>query len=196
VRNKQQNDCLASNPSQHSWFGFVPFMQTMYQTTKYSPSSSLMPQRSASQAGEPWASASPAAGPTYSAGSPGTSGGGGSGSAAKQRLRWTPELHERFVDAVTQLGGPDREFSLFQLQPFMERSFDCIAPTLLIVSSSVPSSLCLVESLAALSQIVEFFLLTFLNPLCNDRGNPKRCAAGHGCARSYHLPCEESLAGK
>jgi len=67
-----------------------------------------MPQRSASQAGEPWASASPAAGPTYSAGSPGTSGGGGSGSAAKQRLRWTPELHERFVDAVTQLGGPDR----------------------------------------------------------------------------------------
>jgi hypothetical protein len=109
----------------------------MYQTTEYSPSSSLMSQRSASQAGEPWASASPAAGPTYSAGSPGTSGGGGSGSAAKQRLRWTPELHERFVDAVTQLGGPDREFTLFQLQPFMERSFDCIAPTLLIVSSTI-----------------------------------------------------------
>lgn len=28
--------------------------------------------------------------------------------AARQRLRWTNELHERFVDAVTQLGGPDR----------------------------------------------------------------------------------------
>ncbi|PKA67020.1 Protein PHR1-like 1 [Apostasia shenzhenica] len=27
--------------------------------------------------------------------------------ASKQRLRWTHELHERFVDAVTQLGGPD-----------------------------------------------------------------------------------------
>ncbi|OWM83607.1 hypothetical protein CDL15_Pgr004036 [Punica granatum] len=27
---------------------------------------------------------------------------------AKQRLRWTNELHERFVDAVAQLGGPDR----------------------------------------------------------------------------------------
>ncbi|XP_048438448.1 myb family transcription factor PHL7 isoform X3 [Pyrus x bretschneideri] len=28
--------------------------------------------------------------------------------ASKQRLRWTHELHERFVDAVVQLGGPDR----------------------------------------------------------------------------------------
>ncbi|KAA0065305.1 myb family transcription factor APL isoform X2 [Cucumis melo var. makuwa] len=24
----------------------------------------------------------------------------------KSRLRWTVELHERYVDAVTQLGGP------------------------------------------------------------------------------------------
>lgn len=30
--------------------------------------------------------------------------------ASKQRLRWTHELHERFVDAVAQLGGPDRKF--------------------------------------------------------------------------------------
>ncbi|XP_065047179.1 myb family transcription factor PHL7-like [Musa acuminata AAA Group] len=28
--------------------------------------------------------------------------------ASRQRLRWTNELHDRFVDAVTQLGGPDR----------------------------------------------------------------------------------------
>ena len=33
--------------------------------------------------------------------------------ASKQRLRWTHELHERFVDAVAQLGGPDREFCGF-----------------------------------------------------------------------------------
>lgn len=33
--------------------------------------------------------------------------------ASKQRLRWTNELHERFVDAVAQLGGPDREFLEF-----------------------------------------------------------------------------------
>ena len=27
--------------------------------------------------------------------------------ASEERLRWTHELHERFVDAVAQLGGPD-----------------------------------------------------------------------------------------
>lgn len=30
------------------------------------------------------------------------------GGNGKQRLRWTAELHERFVDAIAQLGGPDR----------------------------------------------------------------------------------------
>ncbi|KAK3003895.1 hypothetical protein RJ639_018845 [Escallonia herrerae] len=28
--------------------------------------------------------------------------------SGKQRLRWTSDLHDRFVDAITQLGGPDR----------------------------------------------------------------------------------------
>lgn len=36
-----------------------------------------------------------------------------SGGAGKQRLRWTSDLHDRFVDAITQLGGPDSGYSLF-----------------------------------------------------------------------------------
>ncbi|XP_058761452.1 myb family transcription factor PHL7-like [Vicia villosa] len=36
------------------------------------------------------------------------SGGNSLANNSKQRLRWTHELHERFVDAVAQLGGPDR----------------------------------------------------------------------------------------
>ncbi|OAY68170.1 Protein PHR1-LIKE 1 [Ananas comosus] len=31
-----------------------------------------------------------------------------SGGGGKQRLRWTSDLHDRFVNAITQLGGPDR----------------------------------------------------------------------------------------
>jgi hypothetical protein len=38
--------------------------------------------------------------------------GGGGGGDPKPRLRWTPELHERFVDAVMQLGGPDSKLPL------------------------------------------------------------------------------------
>ncbi|KAK9156469.1 hypothetical protein Sjap_003949 [Stephania japonica] len=48
-----------------------------------------------------------------SASTMGTSGGGNnlnnSSLASRQRLRWTHELHERFVDAVAQLGGPERK---------------------------------------------------------------------------------------
>lgn len=46
--------------------------------------------------------------------------------ASKQRLRWTHELHERFVDAVAQLGGPDREY--FTLFGLLKMVFSC-SPT-------------------------------------------------------------------
>lgn len=60
--------------------------ETMYQTTKFSASSSLMPQRPGGQAVEPWApTPAGAGGPSFSAGSPGVS--GGTAAAAKQRLR-------------------------------------------------------------------------------------------------------------
>lgn len=32
------------------------------------------------------------------------------GSAGKERLRWTQDLHDRFVEAVERLGGPDSKF--------------------------------------------------------------------------------------
>jgi hypothetical protein len=31
----------------------------------------------------------------------------------KQRIRWTTELHDLFVDAVKSLGGPDGESLVF-----------------------------------------------------------------------------------
>ena len=36
------------------------------------------------------------------------SGGDGGAGGSKSRLRWTPELHNRFVTSVLSLGGPDR----------------------------------------------------------------------------------------
>ena len=30
---------------------------------------------------------------------------------AKPRLKWTPDLHTRFIEAVNQLGGADSEYT-------------------------------------------------------------------------------------
>lgn len=37
----------------------------------------------------------------------------------KPRLRWTVELHERFIDAVAQLGGPDSTHLFLMFFSFM-----------------------------------------------------------------------------
>ena len=44
-------------------------------------------------------------------------GGNGSGDSglvlstdAKPRLKWTPDLHERFIEAVNELGGVDSKY--------------------------------------------------------------------------------------
>jgi SHAQKYF class myb-like DNA-binding protein len=72
----------------------------MYQMKKYT-SPGLIPHRSQTSSSNQQDRSS-----LYS----GTlSGDGGVTSAdPKPRLRWTPELHERFVDAVMQLGGSDK----------------------------------------------------------------------------------------
>lgn len=59
----------------------------------------------------------------------------------KPRLRWTVELHERFVDAVTQLGGPDSTTYNLHLQfiVFMH-------PNLLIMLHLLISSLIFSEA--------------------------------------------------
>lgn len=31
---------------------------------------------------------------------------------AKPRLKWTPDLHERFIEAVNQLGGADSKHNI------------------------------------------------------------------------------------
>lgn len=59
--------------------------------------------------------------------------------ASKQRLRWTNELHQRFIDAVAQLGGPDREFCVFLFSAFHFQYF-CWLDILM----SVVRSLCMI----------------------------------------------------
>ncbi|KAL2898697.1 Myb family transcription factor PHL7, partial [Bienertia sinuspersici] len=69
----------------------------MYHAKKFS-TVSLVPHKT--QGSEPVASAGGMGSSSMKSSTP--PGGGG-----KQRLRWTEDLHNRFVDAIAQLGGPD-----------------------------------------------------------------------------------------
>ncbi|KAK9265538.1 hypothetical protein L1049_001721 [Liquidambar formosana] len=70
----------------------------MYQAKKFS-AVSLVPHKT--QGAEPLANAGVLGGSAIKNTTP-------TGGSGKQRLRWTSDLHDRFVDAITQLGGPDR----------------------------------------------------------------------------------------
>ncbi|XP_021749037.1 protein PHR1-LIKE 2-like isoform X7 [Chenopodium quinoa] len=75
----------------------------------------------------------------------------------KPRLRWTADLHERFVDAVTQLGGPNKAtpkaimrtmgvkgLTLFHLKSHLQKyrlaSYHLESPRTSNSSSSLPTS--------------------------------------------------------
>lgn len=80
----------------------------MYHAKKFSMTS-LVPHKGQGGVGEPLAmSAGVLGGSAVKNSSPAASGGTG-----KQRLRWTSDLHDRFVDAIAQLGGPDSGYFHF-----------------------------------------------------------------------------------
>lgn len=80
----------------------------MYHAKKFSMTS-LVPHKTQ---GVELAVVSPVKNPASSAAAPSGSASASAG-AGKQRLRWTSDLHDRFVDAITQLGGPDSGYFLF-----------------------------------------------------------------------------------
>ncbi|CAM8906682.1 unnamed protein product [Rhodiola kirilowii] len=73
----------------------------MYQAKKFS-TTNLVTHKV--QGGEPVAIVAPVDESTTK----GTTSSSTAAGKSKQRLRWTTDLHDRFVEAIAQLGGPDR----------------------------------------------------------------------------------------
>ena len=78
----------------------------MYHPKKFS-TSSLVPHKA--QGSEPLATVGGLGGSSVKNSNP-------TGGSGKQRLRWTSDLHDRFVDAITQLGGPDSGYFLLSIE--------------------------------------------------------------------------------
>lgn len=88
---------------------------------------------------------------------------------AKPRLKWTPELHQRFVEAVHQLGGADSCVS-----------FPSLYLPYLVLHYFSFHGFCLI-----------FFLLFLLL----SRGNTERSDESDGNTRTYFVSSQESFTG-
>ncbi|CAM8968108.1 unnamed protein product [Rhodiola kirilowii] len=83
----------------------------MYQAKKFS-TTNLVTHKV--QGGEPVAIVAPVDESTTK----GTTSSSTAAGKSKQRLRWTTDLHDRFVEAIAQLGGPDSGY-LIQYRKFI-----------------------------------------------------------------------------
>ncbi|XP_041024094.1 myb family transcription factor PHL7-like isoform X6 [Juglans microcarpa x Juglans regia] len=79
----------------------------MYHAKKFSMTS-LVPHKGQGGGGEPVSTGSGVSGGCAAVVIKNSTPAASAGGTGKQRLRWTSDLHDRFVDAISQLGGPDR----------------------------------------------------------------------------------------
>lgn len=86
-------------------------------------------------------------------------------SDAKPRLKWTPELHQRFIDAVNQLGGGESEYKHF-----------CSSPCLRVC-------------------VCVYYILTNENLCFECRGYTEIVDEGYGHSWTHFVPPQEPFTG-
>jgi len=100
---------------------------------------------------------------------------------AKPRLKWTPELHQRFIEATNQLGGADSEYNtnfinlsisitIIVIIRFYSTSYLILFFTLWHrVAEATPKSLMRVMGIPGLTLYhLKSHLQAFSFPFCND----------------------------